>query len=163
MQADDKSINVLFVDDSKERWKRLQQVELDGRGRKPEIRLHWAMDARSAKILLQEHEFHMIMLDHDLSEDPESKAETGLDVAWWIRDHKIKTFKVVTHSLNPAGRANIYHVLNEVQYCVEQFPWGWGQDPRTTYTNLRRFLPPDDWTEGEDVDPPSAPNNCEHY
>lgn len=74
--------------------------------------------------------FDIIFLDHDLGGQQmvESGPGTGYEVAEWLRDHPEKLPQiVVVHSLNPAGRANIYHCLKDLVKTYE-YPFAWEKD-----------------------------------
>ena len=95
-----------------------------------------AKDAPAAINLLDNFDYDLVMLDHDLAEEHYAQAEsgashvgTGVDVALHIAkmpaEHRPKL--VVIHSVNPAGAANISAALSgaRVKFVVKPF------DPRS--------------------------------
>lgn len=103
---------ILFLDDNKARH----------RDMKPHLLHDEAFTAGEAIKLLQEKEYDIVFLDHDLGGKEMvssfSEEETGYTVAKWIAENKPKIPLVVTHSLNPAGRANIAALLKSHDYYV---------------------------------------------
>jgi len=82
------------------------------------------------EVLESSEKFDIIFLDHDLGGKHmvESGPDTGYEVAEWLRDHPEKLPQiVVVHSLNPAGRANIYHCLKDLVKTYE-YPFAWEKD-----------------------------------
>lgn len=102
------------------------------------------MDIDSAKLLLKKHQFHMILLDCALRHSESDPEESGNDVAHFILENKIQTLKVVTHDTVAAKRAEIYMILHDHGYEVEQYPYGWLMDPNQLYNLWDRHLPNED-------------------
>lgn len=99
-----------------------------------------AKDAPSAITLLDNFDYDLVMLDHDLAEEhyltlseglsesrlpgqDEYKPGTGMDVAKHIAGMKSKPGMVIIHSYNPGGRAAMAQVLREagVKFLVRPF------------------------------------------
>ena len=86
--------------------------------------------------------FDIIHLDHDLGELPfvtPKDKNTGMEVARWLCENPQvleSTQSIVIHSLNPAGRANMYAELMRRLSCVknlsrleiETVPFGWSRE-----------------------------------
>lgn len=80
--------------------------------------------ADAAIWMLQQNEYDMAFLDHDLGgkAHQQSGPGTGYEVAKWIKDHPDRAPKqIVIHSCNPAGSQNMYCVLPDAR--VIPFAW----------------------------------------
>lgn len=107
-------IKILFLDDNKARHRTM----------KPHLLHDEAFTAGEAIKLLQEKEYEIVFLDHDLDDKQMvssfGEEETGYTVAKWISENKPKISLIVSHSLNSEGRANIAQLLENLGYKVIQ-------------------------------------------
>jgi hypothetical protein len=67
--------------------------------------------------LLRENDVDTLSLDHDLGQDNPyagyvQPAHTGYDVCKWIVEHDKWPKRIILHTANPVGRANMYQLLN---------------------------------------------------
>lgn len=105
---------ILFLDDNKHRHRTI----------KPYLLHDEAFTAGEAIKLLQDKQYDIVFLDHDLGESEMvfsfSEEETGYTVAKWIAENKPKIPLVVVHSLNYEGSNNIACLLKNHDYYVLQ-------------------------------------------
>lgn len=82
--------------------------------------------AQEAIKLLREQTWDLLCLDHDLGgrEMAESGPGTGYEVAQWIAEHEDRRpARVLIHSFNPVGAANMKQALGEAEIA----PGFWAQ------------------------------------
>lgn len=109
-------MKILFLDDMKQRRVAFRQASIG-------YDVHFAVDAAEAIRLLQEHVFDVVFLDHDLAPEqyiPNTvivEHPNGSAVARFIVSQEKRPRAVFVHSLNPAGRANIFSILKDHCDC----------------------------------------------
>lgn len=113
-------VQVLFLDDNKERYRKFIKVLEEIKSKSFDIRfsLTWAKTASEAIQQLKTHQFNYIFLDHDLGDEimVPSGPGTGYEVAEWISQHLPYTpGQIVIHSHNPSGAENMKKVLKNAQ------------------------------------------------
>ena len=103
---------VLFLDDDMTRWSQFPAV-LRHKG----VNLTMVSEAEEAIAEMEQKQFNLIFLDHDLGGQvfvDNTKFVTGLKVARWLEEHPeylSKVMKVVIHSMNPVGSADMLNCL----------------------------------------------------
>jgi CheY-like chemotaxis protein len=94
----------------------------------------FADNARTAKIWLDQHDFDIIFLDHDLGEEfeglecPEGTNDDGRTVSRYIvgLGDKHKETTIVIHSLNNWAAQEMYQILKDSGFeKVLVIPWAW--------------------------------------
>jgi hypothetical protein len=66
------------------------------------------------KILMNDKNWDIMLLDHDLGEKenvPSEEEETGYQVAVFIRKNDIKSKQIIIHSFNPVGAERMQQIL----------------------------------------------------
>lgn len=119
-------LNILILEDSSERnnWfgKKLIGNAVD-----------FAYTASQANKFLQEKEYDVIFLDHDLAEEhyvamhavvDTELIGTGVDTAKFIVENSSSPkAQIIVHSLNTVGSQNIFAILKDAGYNVERIPY----------------------------------------
>jgi hypothetical protein len=85
----------------------------------PDANITYAETAFIAKKLLEDSNFDVICLDHDLGGKAFVDSEdenTGYQVATYIATNKIPYGKCIIHSLNFPGAMRMYHLLKNCFY-----------------------------------------------
>ena len=82
--------------------------------------------AAEAIRLLQEENWNLLCLDHDLGGkvfvDSSTESNTGYAVAKWLEEHPDRQpNQILLHSLNPSGRKNMADCLPDAQ----EAPFAW--------------------------------------
>lgn len=113
-------LKAFVLEDSPERQKHFKWWRLQGH----EVTI--VNNVGEAIAVLEEQEFDIAFLDHDLGErvyvDSFDKEETGYLVALWLAEHEDRRPEVIVlHSLNPAGRENMKAVLPDAH--IIPFVW----------------------------------------
>jgi len=116
-------IRILFLDDNPNRHSTMHQNCIGA----VVDHVHTAGEAINH---LERKEYDLIMLDHDLSEDPDkmNSTPTGNDVASYMARHLVQhsDTPVVIHSLNPPGAQNMMNALHDGGYSdVSIIPFAW--------------------------------------
>ena len=109
-------MNILFLDDDEFRWKKFREEN-------PNVNATWVSNYDSAVGLLKtiDTSFDIAYLDHDL----DFYEPTGMDFVKYLVKNKIKVDKVICHSMNPEGRANMVATLYSSGYNALNMPWAW--------------------------------------
>jgi hypothetical protein len=109
-------MNILFLDDDEFRWKKF-------RNQNPDVNATWVSSYDAAVELLKttDTSFDIAYLDHDL----EFYQPTGMEFVKYLVNNKIKIDKVLCHSMNPEGRANMVAMLWGNGYNALNMPWAW--------------------------------------
>jgi hypothetical protein len=112
------NLNVFILEDDLSRLKLMIPI-LDMVFDKPLI--YSAETVENAKQILQKGliNFDLICLDHDLGGEhfvPSTEANTGYQLAKYIKDNKIGYKKCIIHSMNYAGAMNMQQVLKDAKY-----------------------------------------------
>jgi hypothetical protein len=109
-------MNILFLDDDEFRWNKF-------RNQNPDVNATWVSSYDAAVDLLKTTDTHfdIAYLDHDL----EFYQPTGMDFVKYLVNNKIKIDKVLCHSMNPEGRANMVAMLWGNGYNALNMPWAW--------------------------------------
>ena len=113
-------MKILVLEDNSERQKQFNKWNLQGH----EVTIVETVGEAISE--LEEHQFDMLSLDHDLGDDvyvdSVGKEETGYLVALWLVDNlERKPKSIVLHSLNVVGRVNMKSVLSDAY--VIPFVW----------------------------------------
>lgn len=92
--------------------------------------LNVTCDVRQAVAWLSEHEYLMILLDHDLSDEHYLSAvpddeRTGYAVAAWLAAHpdRQRNALIIIHSLNYAGAQRMLDLLHDAGRDAEHVPF----------------------------------------
>lgn len=118
-------MDILIVDDEIERF----QAYLSNNAT-IDARLHFTTDPWQAIKWLEEKDFQIICLDHDLGID-ETKTHpvTTMPVVDWIRQNFNEKWHddrlVIVHSLNAPARSHMVMALERVQCHVMSIPFAW--------------------------------------
>ena len=65
---------------------------------------------------LENHNIHILSLDHDLGEDQDGNLlSTGYDLVKYICEKGLRANKIYLHTDNGVGRDNMYHTLKAAQ------------------------------------------------
>jgi CheY-like chemotaxis protein len=116
-------MRILIVEDDEDRcaWFREHL-----RGRELDV----TCDVRQASAWLQERDYSLILLDHDLIEehyfsDEPDDERTGYAVALWLAAHpdRQRDADIIIHSLNYSGAARMLDVLHEAGRHAEHVPF----------------------------------------
>ena len=107
-------MKILFLDDDELRWKKF-------RAQNPDSDATLASNYHVATRLVQENKYDVAYLDHDL----EFYQPTGADFVNYLIDNKIKIDKLICHSMNPVGRANMVAKLYGTGYNAINMPHAW--------------------------------------
>jgi DNA-binding response OmpR family regulator len=104
---------IFILDDDMDRIKRMQKwLGKDN--------VMYAQDPEAARPILENNEFKVIFLDHDLG-GPYTRGPKGdgIDLAIWMRDEAIAaSVPVVVHSLNVYGAKNIRNTLQDTHDVI---------------------------------------------
>ena len=116
-------IRILFLDDNTNRHGTMHENSIGAV-------VDHVYNAGEAIDHLERKEYDLIMLDHDLAEDPDlaNSTPTGLDVAEHMARHLIQhsDTPVVIHSLNAPGAQNMMNALLNAGYAdVRIIPFAW--------------------------------------
>ena len=120
-------MNVLFVDDSHERFYRISVALMY-----TSAALDHAMTMDKALEFLATYQYDYIFLDYDLGEN----AGSGRGVAEYIA-RNIEKFigcTIVIHSANPAGAQ---HMLNDIQNAMERY-----EQQHTVFNPIKLYYAP---------------------
>jgi CheY-like chemotaxis protein len=116
-------MRILIVEDDEERcaWFREHLCGLE---------LDVTCDVRQASAWLQERDYSVILLDHDLIEehyfsDEPDDERTGYAVALWLAAHpdRQRDADIIIHSLNYSGAARMLTLLHESGRRAEHLPF----------------------------------------
>lgn len=114
---------ILFLDDNPFRHREMKKLDAT---------VDHVYNANEALKSLQQNSYDLIMLDHDLNEDPEhitinpSGEYVAVQMGRHMKQH-IET-PVVIHSLNPAGAKNMRDILEDHGYMfVHTIPFAWNK------------------------------------
>jgi len=119
-------MRILFLDDNKERHRIFKQKSIGYT-----VDTVWTAQEAIEKLLDEEIEYDLIMLDHDLDAETENqlndKEEDGRFVVKKLAESgRHKDASIVIHSLNSAGRKNMKSVLDQAGYkWVHDLPFAW--------------------------------------
>jgi CheY-like chemotaxis protein len=116
-------MRILFLDDNPNRHNTMQANSMGAV-------VDHVYSAAEAIDHLSREEYDLIMLDHDLSEDPDMVLSTpdGSYVAEYMAQHLVQhsDTPVVIHSLNPPGSQNMMNMLLNGGYSdVRIVPFAW--------------------------------------
>ena len=107
-------MKILFLDDDEFRWKKFKSQN-------PDVDATWASNYDIGTKLVQENNYDVAYLDHDL----EFYQPTGADFVNYLIVYKIKIGKLICHSMNPVGRANMVAKLYGTGYNAINMPHAW--------------------------------------
>jgi CheY-like chemotaxis protein len=116
-------MRILIVEDDEDRcaWFREHL-----RGRELDV----TCDVQQASAWLQERDYSVILLDHDLIEehyfsDEPDDERTGYAVALWLATHpdRQRDADIIIHSLNYSGAARMLDVLHDAGRHAEHVPF----------------------------------------
>lgn len=121
-------MDVLFVDDDEKRHHLMDEFNESGK------KIFHVETAEQAMQALAEHQFDMLMLDHDLSiedrmcdPDGQTVVTNGSQLADWIVKSGLvsKDVDVIVHSFNPAGASRMVKIFHSAGYeRVTRIPFG---------------------------------------
>jgi len=83
-------------------------------------------DVETAKAILGKDKYDIIFFDHDLGGEQmvdSSEANTGYQLAKWIRSENMKFDQIVIHSCNPIGAANIEREVKGLAPDIIRLPF----------------------------------------
>jgi CheY-like chemotaxis protein len=99
-------VKILILEDSEERIKRFKKILF-------KYELYFYQDVESAKKAVEENQFDVYFLDHDLDDRvyvDSNELNTGWQFAKFLAEKKIDA-QVYVHTMNPTGAQNILNVL----------------------------------------------------
>jgi hypothetical protein len=117
----------LILDDEHERIRRFKQKNVGAT-------IHAAYTAAEAIKLLEERQYGLIMLDHDLTEEHYQNLEgfqgagTGMEVVKWLVENKEVGYNptIVVHSMNPYAGPKMVEILKSAGFHITvHLPGGW--------------------------------------
>jgi vacuolar-type H+-ATPase subunit F/Vma7 len=116
----------LILDDEHERIRRFKQKNVGAT-------IHAAYTADEAIKLLEERQYGLIMLDHDLAEEHYQNLEsfqagTGMEVVKWLGQNKEVGYNptIVVHSMNPYAGPKMVEILKSAGFHITvHLPGGW--------------------------------------
>lgn len=114
-------MKILVLDDSLERHKIFARNLIGNE-------IFQAFNYEQAITVLNQQQFDLIFLDHDLSYDQEignaADEKTGADVALYLADLDLEHKpEIIVHSLNPAGANNIFQILIQAGFYARKIPF----------------------------------------
>jgi len=116
---------VLFVDDLSERWEIFN--ELYRVSETAHVEFVWAKNYDEAITQLQNGNWDVVFLDHDLEEahyhDQQQGWRDGTAIADWVREHTPQVNHFVCHSMNPVGRSRMAQIVGRGGYTATTIPF----------------------------------------
>ena len=117
-------MKILILDDMQERHEAFSK-----KYKSPAYKLTHVISAKKCIEALEDEEFDMVCLDHDLGGKTfvTSGENTGYEVCEWITNNvdKVKDTPIVIHSYNPVGAKNMAKKLAEVKVYAFVLPGFW--------------------------------------
>jgi len=114
-------MKIFILEDSKERIKWFKEVFSS------ESNLFFADNVEEAKkILLENSEFDILFLDHDLDQKifvNSNEQNTGYQLARFLVENKISFMSIIIHSMNIFGSCRMFDVLKKISENVHRVPF----------------------------------------
>jgi CheY-like chemotaxis protein len=114
-------MKIFILEDNKERIKWFKEVFSS------ESNLFFADNVEEAKkILLENSEFDILFLDHDLDQKifvNSNEQNTGYQLARFLVENKISFMSIIIHSMNIFGSCRMFDVLKKISENVRRVPF----------------------------------------